>query len=574
MAIKVHAPTPRENEQAATERGSRGSRARMLAVSGVLMLLASAFVSFTNTPNVAAQSCTTYLGSGTFSIGPGDIAGTTASANWNDTFAAGPVYYYVHSSFTPAEVAAVDSAVAKWNAAATNVNFQLGGTTASLPDGTATSNIIGPDTAAPVGSYAGIGGFSLGYTGSSSSFTFDVRINMAASASDFHAVVLHELGHALGLDHIVSPAGQVMGSSYVAGSAPTTLGSQDLVCVQNLYDVVAPPTATAVPTSTATPTATTTPTLVPTSTPTATATPTSTSTPTVTPVAATATPTSTPTTAPPPTSTPTATAVVVPPTSTPTATAVVVPPTATAVVAPPTSTPTATAVAVPPTSTPTATATVAVPTSTPTATAVASLPTSTPTATAVAVPPATATATVDVSTPTPTATAVPSLPTSTPTAPAVVVDPTATPTEVVPDPTATATAVEPTATPTEIVADATPTPTTAAAATPTATPASSSGGQGIRVVAAPTPTPTSDVLAPVTTTIDTIGPLNVTSDGGQPGESGFGDAPESLAFADDTSLAFTGLESGSLTAAGIALAVVGLGFLSAASMVRRNEDES
>ena len=107
---------------------------------------------------------------------------------------------------------------------------------------------------------------------------------------DLPSVMLHELGHALGLDH--SYPGTVMQPTIATGVANRTLTADDKAGIQALYPVTVPtPTPTRTPTPTATPSPT--PTFTPSPTPTQSATPpptqsatpppTVTATPTVTP---------------------------------------------------------------------------------------------------------------------------------------------------------------------------------------------------------------------------------------------------------------------------------------------------
>lgn len=83
---------------------------------------------------------------------------------------------------------------------------------------------------------------------------------------DLHTVVLHELGHALGLQHS-SAAGSVMVTELGRGQQMRVLSADDIAGIRALYGV-ATPTATATATSTATSVPTATPTRTPTPTPT------------------------------------------------------------------------------------------------------------------------------------------------------------------------------------------------------------------------------------------------------------------------------------------------------------------
>ena len=103
-------------------------------------------------------------------------------------------------------------------------------------------------------------------------WTWDSYRGPLQSAMDIQRVALHEVGHAIGLNHSAA-AGAIM-NAYVGNQY--TLSSDDIAGVQALYGA---PTGSPTPTPTATATPPPTPTATPTSTPTSTPTPTPTATP-------------------------------------------------------------------------------------------------------------------------------------------------------------------------------------------------------------------------------------------------------------------------------------------------------
>ena len=115
-------------------------------------------------------------------------------------------------------------------------------------------------------------------------WTWDSYRGPLRSAMDIQRVALHELGHAIGLNHSTA-AGAIM-NAYVGYQY--TLSADDIAGAQALYGA---PNGTPTPTPSPTPTITPPPTPTPTPTPFPTPTPTPTATPSITP---TATPASTP----------------------------------------------------------------------------------------------------------------------------------------------------------------------------------------------------------------------------------------------------------------------------------------
>lgn len=249
------------------------------------------------------------------------------------------------------ELPAIAAAASTWTNAGAQFSFS-GGATSTLGTGACAggqldgSNVIG--WGAQSGAVLAV--TCTWYnpaTSPAAALEFDMQIDPewswttgSAINVDVQSVVLHELGHALGLSHSDNSAA-VMFASYCSGCNHRTLHADDIAGLTSLYGGggAASPTPTRTPTATptaaATATATATPTRTPTATPTATATATPTRTPTAAPTA-TATPTRTPTAAP--TATPTRTPTVAP-TATPTSTQ------AGAATATPTRTPTATSTA-------------------------------------------------------------------------------------------------------------------------------------------------------------------------------------------------------------------------------------
>lgn len=209
--------------------------------------------------NAGASNSCRYLTINT-STGPQPFAPAPSVWNWVATFEANPggVPWYTHNSLNADEVAAAQRAVQTWENSTAIINFQYLGSTSALPLDPATNypsrdgfNVIGPDIgAAGTGVLGNAGQLGLGgFTGAAlDAFGFDVAINSDADNggvtvpgagdtvfNDFETIVLHELGHALGLDHLDKPEGQVMATRLTNGTTNRNPGSLDLECMQLLY---------------------------------------------------------------------------------------------------------------------------------------------------------------------------------------------------------------------------------------------------------------------------------------------------------------------------------------------------
>lgn len=309
----------------------------------------------------------------------GDAAVQASFVNQGYWWASGSASWAYNPAGKPASLTgdppAIAAAAATWSSAGANFSFSGGGSSTAGTGACSGGGLDGANTigwAAQSGSVLAVTCTWYGTSGSPMPATeFDMAIDPdwtwttgANRVVDLQSVVLHELGHALGLGHSADGSA-VMFASYCTGCDKRALTADDIAGIISIYGArgggTTPTPLPPTPTPTATPTRTPTPTATPTSTPTASS------------------------TAPPPTSTPTAT-----PTSTPTASPTAPSPTST-----PTATPTSTVTALP-TSTPPRTLTPGTPTATATATRTAP-----PSATPSTSPPAPAT---------PTATPPPTLP--------------------------------------------------------------------------------------------------------------------------------------------------------------------
>jgi len=188
----------------------------------------------------------------------------TGADGWGPTLAdGGGIPYYIHSSMS-SWVGPIQRAVATWeNDSGSDIRFAylgLTGTHAELGDSGDSVNVIGPDRGvlsdqgtAALATFSEASGARL-VRGQFVPFVeqkFDIKLNTnvntglgtSANVTDVESVVLHELGHVLGLDHIDDTA-QVMHPVIPVGSPQRSLGPGERAAMRLLY----PPTGSAAPT--------------------------------------------------------------------------------------------------------------------------------------------------------------------------------------------------------------------------------------------------------------------------------------------------------------------------------------
>jgi len=182
----------------------------------------------------------------------------------------GAIPYYIHSSFS-AWVGPINRAAATWqNDPGSDIRFEYKGLTnthAELGNPSDEVNVIGPDRM----SLSNAGGAGLAtFTEVSGSEVvngqlvpfvtqqFDIKLNpdvntglgTTSNVTDVESVVLHELGHVLGLNH-VNDTNEVMPPTIPVGQPQRTLGPGDKTAMNLLYPAANPgvnaPTCVGVP---------------------------------------------------------------------------------------------------------------------------------------------------------------------------------------------------------------------------------------------------------------------------------------------------------------------------------------
>lgn len=233
------------------------ARCLMVAVLATSLATVTTLGVAVDVPTAGAQASCNFL----LPFGP------DPSPNWKPTFANNPdgVEFWIHQDIT-ADAALVDEildAVQTWEDTASLIDFRYMGATSTYPlpgglnDGL---NIVGPDQGA-LGQNE-LGRASVG--GTSQALQFDIELNFGSEygigiaspsnqVGDLRSIIVHELGHALGLNHS-SIQGQVMYPQLIIGEQVHNLGAEDRACVEQIYGgVVAQPTSTPVPTPAPTP---------------------------------------------------------------------------------------------------------------------------------------------------------------------------------------------------------------------------------------------------------------------------------------------------------------------------------
>jgi len=177
----------------------------------------------------------------------------------------GSIPYYVHRSFS-AWVGPINRAAATWeNDAGSDIRFEYMGLTDTHAEGgnpTDGINVIGPD----LNSLSDNGGAGLatfteitrtdavnGQAVVTITQQFDIKLNpnvntglgTSNNVTDVESVVLHELGHVLGLDH-VNDTNEVMHPTIPVGDPQRSLGPGERTAMRLLYPSSAPAAPTCV----------------------------------------------------------------------------------------------------------------------------------------------------------------------------------------------------------------------------------------------------------------------------------------------------------------------------------------
>ena len=160
-----------------------------------------------------------------------------------------PIHYVVSAAEAPADFAEVVHGAVGKVSAASGYRFYFDGMTpdrdfsAHLTDGRAGPVLIGFATAAEVPQFAGdVIGLGRSVPGGDARYATGVVMLDATKYADQHdmaerqAIVMHELGHVLGLDH-VHDAGELMNQANIGR---TTLGPGDLAGLRHQHALSCP----------------------------------------------------------------------------------------------------------------------------------------------------------------------------------------------------------------------------------------------------------------------------------------------------------------------------------------------
>lgn len=188
--------------------------------------------------------------------------GPDPAPNWKQTFAAHPdgVEFWIHQEIASDDTLRneVLAAFDTWESEHPTINFRYMGSTSTLPQPggfTDGINVIGDDRGA-------LGPGNLGraaFGGFTNDLQFDIELNFDSPAgigvasvanrvADLQSIVLHEMGHVLGLDH-TNTADQVMLDTLTVGDQVHSLGTEDRDCFRQIFGSPGPePTAVPAPT--------------------------------------------------------------------------------------------------------------------------------------------------------------------------------------------------------------------------------------------------------------------------------------------------------------------------------------